>query len=186
MAIHGTRIYRSVPGRALIEVTDLDGVVTDALSYEEAQGEAGFLDCNGDYLCAATASGHLRFWRLPSDGEGRARAHGPTGGSMIPPDVCGTVEGADGSRADDGDEEANDGLINSGRLPFAVDSVKVNCDGTKASLLFATVGHTAVRSTLAVYDLDTDGYRTFDFKVTGRAPETHAWVRLFFNSHKGN
>ena len=48
MAIHGTRIYRSVPGRALIEVTDLDGVVTDALSYEEAQGEAGFLDCNGD------------------------------------------------------------------------------------------------------------------------------------------
>ena len=45
MAIHGTRIYRSVPGRALIEVTDLDGVVTDALSYEEAQGEAGFLDC---------------------------------------------------------------------------------------------------------------------------------------------
>ena len=64
MAIHGTRIYRSVPGRALIEVTDLDGVVTDALSYEEAQGEAGFLDCNGDYLCVATASGHLRFWRL--------------------------------------------------------------------------------------------------------------------------
>ena len=83
-------------------------------------------------------------------------------------------------------DEANGGLINSGRLPFAVDSVKVNCDGTKASLLFATVGHTAVRSTLAVYDLDTDGYRTFDFKVTGRAPETHAWVRLFFNSHKGN
>ena len=83
-------------------------------------------------------------------------------------------------------DEANDGLINSGRLPFAVDSVKVNCDGTKASLLFATVGHTAVRSTLAVYDLDTDGYRTFDFKVTGRAPETHAWVRLFLYHRMGN
>ena len=104
---------------------------------------------------------------------------------MIPPDVCGTVEGGDRSRAEDGDE-ANDGVINSGRLPFAVDSVKVNCDGTKASLLFATVGHTAVRSTLAVYDLDTDGYRTFDFKVTGRAPETHAWVRLFVYLRMGN
>ena len=30
-------------------------------------------------------------------------------------------------------------------------------------------------STLAVYDVDTDGYRTFDFAITGRAPESHAW-----------
>ena len=78
------------------------------------------------------------------------------------------------------------GAIFSSSLNTLNPQVKVNCDGTKASLLFATVGHTAVRSTLAVYDLDTDGYRTFDFKVTGRAPETHAWVRLFFNSLKGN
>ncbi len=58
MAIHGSRIYRSVPGRALIEVTDLDGVVTDALSYEEAQGEAGFLDCNGESISLISRIGN--------------------------------------------------------------------------------------------------------------------------------
>ena len=38
-----------------------------------------------------------------------------------------------------------------------------------------TRGHVSVLSTLAVYDVDTDGYRTFDFAITGRAPESHAW-----------
>ena len=171
MAIHGERIYRACPGRAVVEVTDLGGDVVDALAYEEAQGAAEFVDCNGDFLCAATASGHLRFWRLPADGVGRAEAHGPKGGAMIPADICGGAHApGSGPDGDDGDVPEF-----SGRLPFAIDSVRVNCDGTKASVLFAHRGHHSVLSTLAVYDVDTDGYRTFDFAITGRAPESHAW-----------
>ena len=173
MAIHGERIYRACPGRAVVEVTDLAGVVVDALAYEEAQGAAEFVDCNGDFLCAATASGHLRFWRLPADGVGRAEAHGPKGGAMIPADICGGTH----AYAPGSDPDGDDGDVPefSGRLPFAIDSVRVNCDGTKASVLFAHRGHVSVLSTLAVYDVDTDGYRTFDFAITGRAPESHAW-----------
>ena len=173
MAIHGERIYRACPGRAVVEVTDLAGVVVDALAYEEAQGAAEFVDCNGDFLCAATASGHLRFWRLPADGVGRAEAHGPKGGAMIPADICGGTHAYAPGSGPDGDD--GDVPEFSGRLPFAIDSVRVNCDGTKASVLFAHRGHVSVLSTLAVYDVDTDGYRTFDFAITGRAPESHAW-----------
>ena len=74
MAIHGERIYRACPGRAVVEVTDLGGDVVDALAYEEAQGAAEFVDCNGGFfvrvdgfggifgsgVCRRTASGARR------------------------------------------------------------------------------------------------------------------------------
>ena len=158
------RIYRACPGRAVVEVTDLAGVVVDALAYEEAQARRV---CGLQrILCAATA-GSSSVLALPADGVGRAEAHGPKGGAMIPADICGETH-APGSPGPDGDD--GDVPEFSGQLPFAIDSVRVNCDGTKASVLFAHRGHHSVLSTLAVYDVDTDGYRTFDFAITGRRP----------------
>ena len=113
--------------------------------------------------------------------DGRRRARGGARPQGRRDDPRGHMRGAhapgSGPDGDDGDVPEF-----SGRLPFAIDSVRVNCDGTKASVLFAHRGHHSVLSTLAVYDVDTDGYRTFDFAITGRAPESHAWDAAAPNS----
>ena len=56
-----------------------------------------------------------------------------------------------------------------------VESIRVNCNGTKVSVLFSLPGSATTHTVLAVYDVDSDALRTFDFAQTGRVPESHSW-----------
>ena len=79
MAIHGERIYRACPGRAVVEVTDLAGVVVDALAYEEAQGAAEFVDCNGDFYAPRRLRGIFGSGVCPRTASGERRRTAPRG-----------------------------------------------------------------------------------------------------------
>lgn len=147
MAIHRESVFRA--GASMVEVCTLAGKVKETLVYDEAHGQVEHIDVNKDFLAVSTGGGFIKLWRL----SGRSpKSHGPTGGKKLE-NIPGVPEGS------------------------SVDSIRVNSNGTKVSVLFALPGAATTHTVLAVYDVDTDAFRTFDFAQTGRVPESHAWDR---------
>ena len=89
-----------------------------------------------------------RLWAL---GGRSPKSHGPTGGKKIDAQAQGVPEDSN------------------------IESIRVNCNGTKVSVLFSLPGSATTHTVLAVYDVDSDALRTFDFEQTGRVPESHSW-----------
>ena len=87
-------------------------------------------------------------WRL---GGRSPKSHGPTGGKKIDAQAQGVPEDS------------------------TIESIRVNCNGTKISVLFSLPGSATTHTVIAVYDVDSDALRTFDFEQTGRVPESHSW-----------
>ena len=133
-------------GRCSVEVCDLAGAVRDTVPLDESHGNVCKMDVNGEFLAVTTSGNYLRMWRL---GGKSPKAHGPTAGVRVA--APGVPDDA------------------------TIESVRVNSDGTRASVLFAAPGSSAALPHVAVYDLDADAFRSFDFSPAGRSPENHAW-----------
>lgn len=133
-------------GRCSVEVCDLAGEVRDTVPLDESHGHVCKMDANGEFLAVTTSGNYLRMWRL---GGKSPKAHGPSAGVRV------AAPGV-----------PDDAII---------ESVRVNRDGTRASVLFAAPGSSAALPQIVVYDLDADAFRSFDFSPAGRSPENHAW-----------
>lgn len=133
-------------GASMVEVCTLAGVVKDTLVYDDAHGQVEHMDVSKDYLAVSTSNGFIKLWRL---GGRTPKSHGPTGGKKV--DVRDIPTGS------------------------SIESIKVNCNGTKVSVLFVLPGSATTHTVLVVYDVDADCFRSFDFAQTGRVPEAHAW-----------
>jgi len=132
-------------GASMVEVCTLAGVVKTTLVYDDQYGQVEHMDVCKD-LAVSTAAGYIKLWRL---GGREPKSHGPSGGRKV--DVPGIPDDAN------------------------IESIKVNCNGTKVSILFSLPGSATTHTAVAVYCLDSDSFRTFDFATRGRVPESHSW-----------
>jgi len=133
-------------GASMVEVCTLAGVIKTTLVYDEQYGQVEHMDVCKDFLAVSTAAGYIKLWRL---GGREPKSHGPSGGRKV--DVPGIPDDAN------------------------IESIKVNCNGTKVSILFSLPGSATTHTVVAVYCLDSDSFRTFDFATRGRVPESHSW-----------
>ena len=146
---HSMGIHREAVYAAVgprVEVHTFGGTVKHVLAFNASQGEPRVLDINGSIMAVATSTNVVRLFRV---GGREAKPYGGAGRQIEAPD---------------------------GQPLGPIESVRVNCNGTKVSLLVGVAGSLgATDSRLFVYDVEHDAVLSYDFAPYGMYPLKHTW-----------
>eukprot|EP00976_Prorocentrum_cordatum_P093892 1189576-Prorocentrum_minimum.AAC.2 len=127
-----------------VAMCNFQGTIKQSLVFDEMQGNAAHINVNGDFLAAVTHKHYLKMWKLTGR---EAKQHGPGPGRKI------EVQGA----------------------PIgAIESIRVNCTGTKVSIVAWSHENSAKQdSRVVVYDTENDNFAVYDFASSNQYPSGH-------------